>query len=270
MSRFLLINNKPFFDKYNVYTVRDVNDIPDYDSILFIGSHTSSIVIPKIIIPYFEAISKKQHRYIVILGKSDRTVDMDIYIPKNIIYVYANNVNYQHTVVKFLPMGCDFRSISSFSCAGKTKDILCYCNFSLNTHRDRPKIYDMVKNKEFVTIQNMGTFLKYSISRDEFFQNLGRSKFVLCPRGNALDTFRFYDTIYSGAIPIVVKEEFHSSEFFKGVPILYLNHVDEYDSLTEDFLSKKYDEFLLHKKDYYETLDFDVFMEKLVRTLYTI
>ena len=68
----------------------------------------------------------------------------------------------------------------------------------------------------------MEKFLKYSVLRDQFCTNLSNSKFVICPRGNALDTFRFYDTICAGAILIVAKEEFHDS-YFSRMFLYYLS-----------------------------------------------
>ena len=110
-------------------------------------------------------------------------------------------------------------------------------------------------------------FWNYSISRDDFFKQLGRSKFVLCPVGNANDTFRFYDTIYSGAIPIVVKQYYHDLPIFEGVPILYLNNYEEFKNLTEDFLNKKYDELIPYKKKYYPNFDFSNFISNIKKLL---
>lgn len=43
MERILLINNKSFFDKHNIKTINSPLDIPDANSILFIGSHSNSM-----------------------------------------------------------------------------------------------------------------------------------------------------------------------------------------------------------------------------------
>jgi hypothetical protein len=37
----------------------------------------------------------------------------------------------------------------------------------------------------------------------EYMSLIGDSKFVLCPRGNGLDTYRFYEAVLMGAIPVV-------------------------------------------------------------------
>ena len=164
-------------------------------------------------------------------------------------------------------MGCDFRSIKSFHFSNinnNHRDILCYCNFSLNTHPVRRYIYNCIKNKSFITFEHMGNFLNYTISRDTFYKNLNNSKYVICPRGNALDSFRFYDTIYSGAIPIIVKNNFHDLPFFKNVPILFLNNESEYNSLTSELLNEKYDE-LIKKRGYYYNLDMNNFLSYLCK-----
>ena len=265
MERFLLINNKNFFDKHNIHTINTESDIPNYNSILFIGSHRESSKINDIK-KQFNNISKKPFTYIIIAGKGNGILSKNIIIPNNIKYIFATHTNYVHDKIKFLPLGSDFRSISSFSNGNinnTNRDILCYCNFSLNTHSDRRKIHNKMKHKNFVTIENMQSFLSYSISRDEFFKKLSRSKFVICPRGINLDSYRFYDTIYSGAIPIVVKEQFHNLPFFHEVPILYLKNANEYNDLTEEFLNKKYDELIKYKKNYYEKLDFNNFINEL-------
>jgi hypothetical protein len=266
MERFLLIRNKSFFDKHGIITINAINDIPNKSSILFIGSHEKSIDNLNTVTRYFEHIKQKQYNYIIILGKGDGILNKDINIPKNVKRIYATNTNYNHPIIKFLPMGCDFRSIDSFKRAdikNENRDILCYCNYSLNTHPDRKYIYNILKNKKFITIENMGTFLNYSISRDEFFTKLGRSKFTICPRGNAIDTFRFYDSIYSGSIPIVVKTHFHNLDIFNNVPILFLETIEDYNNLTEIYLEAKYTELSEKRKDFYENFDFNVFINKI-------
>jgi hypothetical protein len=280
MERILLINNKSFFDNHNIKTINNPNDIPNSNSILFIGSHTNSIDSLDHIKKYFEVISKKPYTYIIIVGKGDGTLYLDR-IPINIKYIFATNTDYYHPIIKFLPMGSDFRSISSFKKSdinkaninkaninNKERNILCYCNFSLDTHKSRINIFNYIKNKSFITFESMGTFLKYSISRDTFFERLGNSKFTICPRGNARDTFRFYDSIYSGSIPIVVREQFHNLKLFDNIPILFLNHELDFEDLTEEFLEKKYIELMPKVKNYYESLDFNEMIKEISKLIH--
>ena len=260
MYRILLINNKHFFDKKGIITIKNKNDIPNKNAILFIGYHNKSMDNPNIIENYFDEIKKKPYNYSIIVGKGDGMLNKNLKIPKNIRFIYSNNIDYKHNIIKFLPMGSDFRSVNSFikaDVSNKERDILCYCNFSLNTHSDRKIIYNHLKNKNWLLIENMGTFLNYEITRDTFFERLGKSKFVICPRGNALDTFRFYDAIYAGAIPIVVKMPFHNEKIFFNVPILFLNSIDDFSNLTEEFLNEKYIELSKKIKTHYIGLNFN-------------
>ena len=269
MQKFLLINNKDFFDNKKIVTINKIKDIPNKNAILFIGSHTCSWDRPEHILKYFEEISIKPYQYIIIVGKGDGCLRPNIKIPKNIIYIYSSNIHYHHDKIKFMPMGSDFRSIKSFSKlnTSNNRNILCYCNFSINTHKKRELVYKLIKNKEFIKFDHMGNFLKYNISRDEFYTNLSRSKFVICPRGNALDTFRFYDSIYAGAIPIVVKQYFHNSYFFKDVPILFLDDEKDFGKLSKKFLENKYKELIHKKKSYYKNLDMNNFINKIKKFL---
>lgn len=160
MERILLLNNKSFFDKHHIRTITSPLDIPMENAILFIGSHTSSLDRLDHIKQYFETISKKPYTYVIIVGKGDGILYLDR-IPKNIKYIFATNTNYYHPIIKFLPMGSDFRSISSFKKGdinNKERPILCYCNFSLDTHKSRSTIFNSIKNKRFITFENMGTF----------------------------------------------------------------------------------------------------------------
>lgn len=258
MERMLLLRNKAYFNNQGIVTVNKISDIPDRDAILFIGTHDKPTIQPNIVLNYLDAIQKMPHRYIVVMGKTDKCLSPNIKIPKNIKKLYCNNFNQQHDTITFLPMGSDFRSIDSFGKAdirNTKRPILCYCNFSIDTHPSRKRIYNSIKDKQFIKFEHMGKFLKYGLSRDDFFKRLNDSKFVICPRGNARDTFRFYDTIYSGAIPIVIRERFHDTDYFKGVPILFLKDESEFETLTEDFLNKSYLRLSRMKRTYYPGLD---------------
>lgn len=276
MQNILLINNKDFFDKYSIITLNtkvEYWEVPKKTSILFIGNHHAGKDHIKSDLEYsLKNISlQTAYKYVIIIGKTDDLIDSNTKIPSNVVGIYANNINYDHNKIHFLPMGRDFRSISMFHLSNienKTRNILCYCNFSVNTHPCRSIIYNNIKEKRYIDFEHMGNFLDYSISRDIFFSKLSQSKFVICPRGNACDTFRFYDALYSGAIPIVVKMNFHNN--FEDLPILFLDHEEDYKKLSEDFLNNKYDELSKKIKPYYKELDFNYWLHNICTSLYEI
>jgi hypothetical protein len=270
MENILLLFNEGFFRDQGVISVGSESDIPDSDAILFIGSHRHTFNL-KHLNPYLKAIKSKPFTYSIICGKTDGCLSEDIEMPKNVKKFYCNNVDYSHDVIKFLPMGRDFRSRDCFSQNFNKKDreILVYGNFSLNTSWIRKAIHLFIKDNPLYTLENIGIRGKngskrsWFMSNDDFFNRLRSSKFVICPRGTAPDSFRFYDALYCGAIPIVIKDPMYDQFDHSELPILFLDHQKDYQKITEDFLNKQYSILSKKIKPYYKTLDFNHWIEKI-------
>lgn len=49
---------------------------------------------------------------------------------------------------------------------------------------------------------------KETLSHEEYIETLFNSRYVICPEGNGLDSYRVLESIYCGAIPIVLNEQF--------------------------------------------------------------
>jgi hypothetical protein len=61
-----------------------------------------------------------------------------------------------------------------------------------------------------------------------YLHDLRNMEFVLCPRGNGIDTHRFWEALYSGCIPVVIDSELLPCH--KGHPCLTL---DTWEQLTK-------------------------------------
>lgn len=131
------------------------------------------------------------------------------------------------------------------------KDILCSF-VGTNTHPIRSLLYEEL-NKEndfyFSEARNWSPI----VSNDKFeeFKNITkRSKFALCPRGNIIQSFRIYEVLQLGCVPVIVtdvfsfpfKEFLDWREFSIIVPpskienikdILRSFTVDEYNNMLE-------------------------------------
>lgn len=82
---------------------------------------------------------------------------------------------------------------------------------------------------------------------------MSESKFTICPRGNGIDTFRLWDSLYLGAIPIVVKEAvFH--QYLDDLPILFLDSYEDFAKLNREFLVENYQNMLRKKYNYNKLL----------------
>ena len=194
----------------------------------------------------FDAIRRNvNEEYELVIGKGDYLIN-DTFLsklPNNVTKLFANNVDVLDERVQYLPMVRDFRSIGVFENRKPNGDkrILCYCNFSTNTHPVRQAVAQLVKDKQYVSKQHFGTFLNYKVSRTEFYDDLESAKFCICPRGNAFDTFRMWDALYCGTIPIVVKEAvFHDS--LSDLPIYFINSYETFGDLDEAQLEETYQE----------------------------
>ena len=257
----ILLNNKYFTKKY---TPKNQNS--KKVKIIFIGNEEKSMNDVDRILNNIKRICDKSpnKEYILLLGKGDYVLDNKFAskLPSNVKKLYGcNNVSTSSKISSF-PVGRDFRNNNLYKKKIKKikKDLLCYCNFSLNTHDDRKEIFEKLKNKSFIKFEHMGRFRQYPISRKNFLKNVARSKYCICPRGNAPDTFRFWDCLYLGTIPIVVHSRLHKDML--DLPILFLKNIDEYSKLTEEFLEKKYEEFL-EKKYNYEKLKLSYWFAKI-------
>lgn len=121
----------------------------------------------------------------------------------------------------------------------KKKEIknLCFINFSANTYKsERCVILNNYKNKEWVTYNLTN---KTENGYKKYLENIHSHKFVFAPRGNGINTYRLWESLYLRTIPIV---KYHVNyEGYKKLPILFVNN---WHNITEDFLNKKYDEIM--------------------------
>lgn len=189
----------------------------------------------------------------ILLGKGDYNFDK-AFLQKlhgSYIKICGNNLNIESPNAFYLPMGRDFRSKNYFDRVQPTieKQRMIYANFSVNTHPMRQALYSLIQNDERVECEHMGEFLNYSIARDDFYKKLSTSKFVLCPRGNAIDTFRMWDCLYLGAIPVVVKEAYFH-RLLEDLPIFFVDRFEDFLSLSMDEMNDIYNRFLTSEFNY--------------------
>lgn len=209
------------------------------------------------------------NNFVLVQGKCDYPIPKTYIqqLPDSVIALYSNAVCENIPRLYYLPMGRDFRSKEVYlnkDFSDVKKDWLCYCNFSTDTWTPRKKVFNILKNKNFIYFDMGQSFLNYTISREQFYNRLARSKFAIAPRGNGADSFRFWDCLYLGTVPISVKEYYHK-EFEGKIPMLLLNSYEDYGKLSKSFLEKKYRE-LCQKKYDYDLLKLSTWIKKIKDT----
>ena len=115
------------------------------------------------------------------------------------------------------------------------KEVLAYINFTVSTYpNDRGLILEKFSKLDWTRVGKTETT---ESGNRKYLEDIKKSKFVFCPRGNGIDTHRLWESLYMGSIPIVKYENAH--HLFKDLPILFIN---DWNQITRDFLNDKYDE----------------------------
>lgn len=112
----------------------------------------------------------------------------------------------------------------------KTK--LLYINFDKNNSSDRLDLVKILDQVNFATRAQKKPF-------EEYIKELAEHKFVLSPRGWGEDTYRTWETLMVGSIPIVKSSTL--DPLYEDLPVL---KVKNWSEITEEYLNKKYQEIM--------------------------
>jgi hypothetical protein len=174
-------------------------------------------------------------KFIIFTNLEDTPTDEDIFdsIPDNVLCISAVNAIEHGGKVIPAPYGVqrrmsrlDTRIDQLKNAMGKNlKPVLpLYVNHNDNSHPERVGLKDMFR--DWATVEDQ------RVDYTNFLLNLARHKFVLCPRGNAIDCHRNWEVLYMKRVP-VMKRHPYLEELFKDYPVLF---VDKYSDITKDLL----------------------------------
>jgi hypothetical protein len=167
---------------------------------------------------------------VVVTGVSDHSVTEEMHRAlKHVVDVWYTT-NKQTPNVRGIPIGVyDLAAAASLWKAmnmPRENRGLVYMNFTIDNNIDKRRpVWDMFKDKPWVTVGK-------PVPQDEFFVELRGHRFCLCPAGNGVDTYRIWESIYAGTIPIVMYNFAHSD--WVDLPILFVN---DWAEVTPEFLA---------------------------------
>ena len=131
---------------------------------------------------------------------------------------YAQNCQFSHQKLRAVPIGLANKQWGPHNLKTlyiQSKDIKkqknIYVNFSVTTHKLRSAAYDAALKLKDATIEK-------NIPHDTYIKNLAQHRFCLCPRGNGIDTHRFWEAQYLDVIPIILKADW--TQAYSGFPLL--------------------------------------------------
>lgn len=175
--------------------------------------------------------------------------DLDFYINhENVSAIFTTthqNAIKPHSKVLAMPIGISnadaiARQLHIFPMVNRTKLLMV----NMAKSETRTAIFDRIKPNFNGTVEN--TFGK---DANAFFAELRESKFILCPSGMGWDTYRSWEAIALGAIPIL-ETYYREDGFFKVYDDLPVLWVDHYDEVTPALLEDAYPKIMSKYHDY--------------------
>ena len=172
-------------------------------------------------------------KFIVFTNLEDTPIDHHIHVPENVLCVSAVNAVAHGGKVLPAPYGVQRRMTPSDRRIEDLQEAmenlpdatkLLYVNHNDSSHEDRVGLKDMFRS--WATVQD--TRVDYS----NFLSNLAQHKFVLCPRGNAIDCHRNWEVLYMRRVPVMLTYPY-LLDLFQDYPVLW---VSGYEDITEDML----------------------------------
>ena len=202
-------------------------------------------------------------KFIIFTNLEDTPTDEDIFdaIPKNVLCISAvNAIEYGDKVIP-APYGVqrrmsrlDTRIEQLKNAMGKDIDppLQFYINHNDNSHPERKGLKDFFRN--WATVEDQ------RVDYTNFLLNLARHKFVLSPRGNAIDCHRNWEVLYMRRVP-VMKRDPYLEELFKDYPVLF---VDKYTDINQDLLLENEHLFKQAQKMDLKPLTLNGFFDKII------
>lgn len=212
----------------------------------------------------FQLIASDYRQFVIISHNSDINIDESFIVPKSVLKWHSQNVNVNNSTVDSIPIGLENdRWFVKDRKREKMQDRLnqakgcrnwVYMNFNINTNpKARQSVHDLFKNSRFVTVDMHENGFNF----DKYLDNIYHHRFVLCPRGNGMDTHRTWESLYMNTIPIERRN--NNNQFYRNLPICF---VDSWDEVTEEFLEREY--IRIKSKDWkVEMLTFEYWKNKI-------
>jgi hypothetical protein len=94
------------------------------------------------------------------------------------------------------------------------------------THFSREKL-----TSQFVGMENVHV-IESRVASWRYAKVASRYGYVLCPRGNGLDTHRFWEALYRGSVPVVLESQWSLALQSYGVPVVSLKSWTDLENAT--------------------------------------
>jgi hypothetical protein len=173
--------------------------------------------------------------FILVTHNSDENIDErfdHIFDHPNITKVYSQNLLTRHPKCQFIPIGQSnsqwpYGNTNALLSVVRIKDSIpkvnhIYYNCSMSTNRSARSECDEAMIRK-------GVFVAPTLNYPEYIALLVTYKYAICPIGNGIDTHRFWECIYLGVTPIVVRNPLITHIESAGYKMIVLNDWNDLD-----------------------------------------
>lgn len=200
--------------------------------------------------PFFEKTFGQIDQPIILITHNGMTPDWSLFEKylddEKLLAWYGKNLVYSHPKTHTLPLGVINQRDphergrspeywNNLRASKPDKDILCYVNIGVG-HKRQARYQNRLDTVNYFNSLPFTTCVGER-SWDKYASEMSRSKFVIAPPGEALDTFRLWESLYLGAIPIVTSTPL--DPLYKNYPVWV---VDDWEEITEEKLNSKWEE----------------------------
>jgi len=191
----------------------------------------------------FNEIKKIDHEVILFTGHDDTVVDEILVnrMPENIKFWYAQNANIINEKIRPLPIGiqsyvnCPIDGFRAYRVA--LHKLVIMLNHWLNKYEYeketlisyslregtnptlRLPVRKICENIDYCSI-------KCNLHFSEFYENILKSRSVICTRGHGIDTHRLWETLILGSVPIIIGDTINI-KMFSDYPIAIIDTWEE-------------------------------------------
>ena len=160
---------------------------------------------------------------VLIFGNSDRDFkDFDFRLPKSVKGVFLQNSLLSNIVFKPLPIG-----IENIRLAQNGIPSLFHSKYALHHKKNEILIGPLGRThseRNFIDVldpelEGHWKILNSRIAPKKYADVSSKFRYIAAPRGNGLDTHRFWEALYRGSIPIVKKNFWSDAMAHLGLPL---------------------------------------------------
>jgi len=223
-----------FIDNIRLYK-RDIKDVKPEDK-----AYVDSLMEKSDLLKLCAAFPDM--RFIIFTNLEDTPTDEYIFdaIPDNVLCISAVNAIAHGGKVVPAPYGVQRRMSDSDDRVDILKKIMwesdyeypyyLYVSHNEDSHEERKGIKELFRNNTWAIVD------ENRVSYKDFLFRLKQCKFMICPRGNAIDCHRNWEVLYMRRVPIM-KRDSYLQELFKDYPVLW---VDDFAEVTQTMLMDNY------------------------------